>query len=134
MNPTTYQPDTHYPILKEWWNAHNFPAPPQECLSNRGTIITDPSHTPLAAAWLYTDPSTCLAMMEFIITNPANTPLTSMRAIHTLTNHISSIATSLGKTHLFTTVPTASLSRLLQACDFTQTDTNYIHLIRPLLT
>lgn len=126
MTPIPYTPD-HYPTLCQWWTAHKWAAPPESCLPAHGLIIPD-----VAAAFLYLDPTSTLAAQEFLVTNPANTPLQSFRAIVSLSKAIADLARAQGATALFTSCTQPSLARTLQTTGFIQTDTNVIHMIRPL--
>jgi hypothetical protein len=126
MTPIPYTPE-HYPTLCQWWTAHNWTAPPQSCLTAQGLIIPDQ-----AAAFLWRDPTSTLAAQEFLVTNPSNTPLQSFRAIVTLSKAIADLARLQGATALFTSCVQPSLARTLQTTGFLQTDTNVIHMIRPL--
>jgi hypothetical protein len=126
MEPRPITPED-YPTLCQWWTAHKWDAPPAACLPSRGLIIPN-----LAAAFLYIDPSSSLAAQEFLVTNPLNTPFQSHRAISTITDAIANLAKNLGKNALFTTCKQNSLSRVLTTTGFIETDTQMIHLIRPL--
>jgi hypothetical protein len=124
-----FAPETHYPIVKEWWITHGWDPVPEIVLPKLGVIAFNKKEEPITAAWIYMDNSVGVSMLEWIVTNPANSPKDSLRGIKTVTIFLKDRAKEMGYQIMLATCRQKSLLKVLERTGFQQTDENIYHAI-----
>lgn len=103
-----------YPVLKEWWKAHEWTPVNPEMLPKTGYIIDD-----LCAGFLYTTDS-CVGLIEWIVSNPKADKINKNIALDLLISEISREAKSRGMKILHTTTAHAALIERYKRNDFSR--------------
>lgn len=120
--------EDNYPILEDWWKAHNWPVIPMDHLPKYGCIVYQDA-TPIIAGFVYkTDSAFCL--FEFIVANPAIKGLRRRIAFDLLVATVVEYTKEIGGKSLFTSVSNASLMTKLESNGFIKTDTGMTNFIR----
>lgn len=130
-----YTPED-YPMLCEWWKGHGWEAVPELMLPKLGVIVDEFDAygfpKPIAASFLYMDNSCGVAMMEWTVSNPKAAGRTTLKAISTIIEFLSISAKEMNYAVILTTCKQQSLSRVFEKGKFIRTDSEMIHLIKPL--
>lgn len=126
-----FEPETDYPIVKEWWVGHGWNAVPLAVLPKLG-IVANLDSGPVAAGWLYMDNSIGVSIMEWVVSNPEAKPKSVYRSIKAIVDFLKGQAKSLGYSVMLTTCKQESLARVYEKTGFLRTDSEMIHLIQPL--
>ena len=114
-----------YPVLEKWWNAHGWPAVPQQMLPACGIIVEDDGQ-PKAAIFAYMDHSTPFAMIEWLVTDPESKSPTAIK--HAIKG-IMRIVRRHGREHMMTSSNNPLLIKMFEKYGFKQTDKEMTHLI-----
>lgn len=130
-----YTPED-YLMLATWWKEHGWDAVPMAILPKLGVIVESvdgEERTPIAASFLYMDNSSSgVSMMEWTVSNPKAPGRTTIKAINTIVEFFSLSAKEMNYQVMLTTCKQPSLARVLEKAKFIRTDSEMIHLIKPL--
>lgn len=125
-----------YPMLCEWWRGHGWDPVHELMLPKLGVIVdefdADGFQMPIAASFLYMDNSCGVAMMEWTVSNPKAAGRSIFKAISTIIDFLAISAKEMGYSVILTTCKQPSLARVFQKGKFIRTDSEMIHLIKPL--
>ena len=124
-----FDPEAHYPIVKEWWVSHGWDPVPEVVLPKLGVIAFNKNGDGITAAWIYMDNSVGVSMLEWIVTNPENSPKDSLRGIKTVTKFLKDRAKDMDYKIMLATCRQKSLLKVLERTGFQKTDENIYHAI-----
>jgi len=117
-----------HPWLSQWYEAHDFSAPPLGILPPYGIISVDESDTPMAAGFLYKSDGG-IAWLEWLVSNPEVKPLAAAKHLKRVIGHMKSQAVLYGYNVVFTSMHHRGLIKLMQRCGFVVGDKGMTNLI-----
>lgn len=121
--------DDLYKLICTWWEAHSWPALPQELLPKRGYVIYI-NEKPVIAGFVYKDETSGFGMLEWIVSNPESTKEERDEGFRELVAHVESVGREIGIKFLFTYANHVSLIQKYQSNGFMVVDQNNTHLIK----
>lgn len=121
-----------YQTICEWWKSHSWPVLPQNVLSKRGYMAFI-GEKPIISAYLFKDESCGFCLVEWITSNPESSSEERELALKELLDHISEEARKIGGFLLNAMVQNQNLVQRLIRNNFQISDTQMIHLQRPLI-
>lgn len=117
-------------VLTRWWGEWEFPAPPVECLPERGIVVSD-KQGDLYAGFLYlTDGG--IGWIEWVVSDRKATPARKRGALEYLTGLLSGMAREEGMLLVFTSTNRPGFVNGLKKCGFVPGDSNMHQLVKGL--
>lgn len=122
--------DDYDSILLRWWGEWGFPAPPKDCLPERGIIVSD-GEGDLYGGFLYlTDGG--IGWMEWVVSNRSAAPGRKRGALEYLVEVLSGMAKEEGMLMVFTSTTLPGFVNGLKKCGFGMGDTGVYQLVKTL--
>ena len=132
MQDRTWNRDTDYVTLVEWWKQWEFGVVPKECLPPDGIVVED-NGTPICAGGLYIGEGTQFAFMEWIVTDKNADARRTHTALKMCIDRIMDLAKSKGIKLVYTATKEQALhKRDTKYHDMVLTETNVKTFIRDL--
>lgn len=118
--------ETDYDTIKEWWNKHGSFAPRKEQLPKHGLVVVD-GRKPICAGFLYnTDSSICV--FEFVISDPEAEKKLRDKSLRKLIDSIKSLSKKLDYNLIYTSINIEAYIRKLKDSGFIEVDKNQTHM------
>ena len=132
MQDRTWNRDTDYVTLVEWWKQWEFGVVPKECLPPDGIVVED-NGTPICAGGLYIGEGTQFAFMEWIVTDKNADARRTHTALKMCIDSIINLAKSKGIKLVYTATKEQALhKRYAKYHDMVLTETNVKTFLRDL--
>ena len=132
MQDRTWNRDTDYVTLVEWWKQWEFGVVPKECLPPDGIVVED-NGTPICAGGLYIGEGTQFAFMEWIVTDKNADARRTHTALKMCIDSIMDLAKSKGIKLVYTATKEQALhKRYTKYHDMVLTETNVKTFLRDL--
>ena len=132
MQDRTWNRDTDYVTLVEWWKQWEFGVVPKECLPPDGIVVED-NGTPICAGGLYIGEGTQFAFMEWIVTDKNADARRTHTALKMCIDRIMDLAKSKGIKLVYTATKEQALhKRYTKYHDMVLTETNVKTFLRDL--
>jgi hypothetical protein len=132
MQDRTWNRDTDYVTLVEWWKQWEFGVVPKECLPPDGIVVED-NGTPICAGGLYIGEGTQFAFMEWIVTDKNVDARRTHTALKMCIDSIINLAKSKGIKLVYTATKEQALhKRYTKYHDMVLTETNVKTFLRDL--
>jgi hypothetical protein len=132
MQDRTWNRDTDYVTLVEWWKQWEFGVVPKECLPPDGIVVED-NGTPICAGGLYIGEGTQFAFMEWIVTDKNADARRTHTALKMCIDSIINLAKSKGIKLVYTATKEQALhKRYTKYHDMVLTETNVKTFLRDL--
>ena len=132
MQDRSWNRDTDYVTLVEWWKQWEFGVVPKECLPPDGIVVED-NGTPICAGGLYIGEGTQFAFMEWIVTDKNVDARRTHTALKMCIDSIINLAKSKGIKLVYTATKEQALhKRYTKYHDMVLTETNVKTFLRDL--
>lgn len=128
MHAEKYNPESHYPILAEFWSKHGWPSIPKDHLSQHGIIIKNVNDTIVLAGWVYYS-GCAFGLLEWILANPEIKGLERDLAFDIFKESVVNYSKELGIKTLVTSVHNTSLISRLKKLGVVESDTNMTNMV-----
>lgn len=121
MTIKLFEPNEHYKLVAEMWEAQNWPIIPLEGLPTTG-MITFQDDIPVAAGFLYNTDSS-MAWLEFIVGNPDIDYELRGQGLDLVIQGLTKVAKNMNKKMIFTVSNHKRLIDRYKSFDFKEQDT-----------
>ena len=123
--------DSDYPMLVEWWAAHQWPAIPKEALPPLG-YISWKGEKPILAGYVYFTLGSTMCWLEWIVGNPDSTPEERGEALKEIVEKTDQVARENGYSMIFTATKHKKLIERFKSNGFNVTEEEMTHLLKVL--
>jgi hypothetical protein len=122
--------EADYPMLVEWWQAHEASVPPIGVLPKLGVICTR-NDEPVAALWLYMDNSVGVCFAEYLVTRPKLKLAESRMAAKVMFDYLKTTAAGFGY-FLMRVVTTKPIARFMRQEGFVSEREHVVTMLAPI--